>query len=204
MAKRSQELFDYLVRIAENINSSAKDFEQGLRDLSHPESLASRIKSYEKTGDDLVSGLITLVNATYITPIDREDFLDMAIHMDDIVDGLEACSVRFDLYNVSTSNSVMVELAKIIVEQTAEILEATQNLKNRKLTSIREYTSKINQLEKAGDAVYRKALRDLFSNETADVLEVIKLKEIYEILESITDGCQDVADTLGSIVVKNA
>jgi uncharacterized protein len=197
-------LFDFMVQIATNINNAAKDFEQNLKDLSHPEALFARIKDYEKKGDELVSGLVTLVNSTYITPIDREDFLEMAIKMDDVVDGLEACSVRFDLYNVTESTSVMLELAHTTVEQTEEILGAMKLLRDKKLTSIREHTQKISQLEKAGDAVLRKALRTLFSEKDKDPLEVIKLKEIYEILEHVTDGCQDVADALDSVVVKNA
>ncbi|MBX6353533.1 MAG: DUF47 domain-containing protein [Thermoflavifilum sp.] len=203
MSKRDKQLFGYLVQVAANIEEATQMFQTGLKDLAHPESLAARIKALEHKGDECVSELVTLLNSTYITPLEREDFLALAIKMDDILDGFEACTVRFDLYNVTESTPVMNDFADTLVQSAREIRAAIDKLNNRKLLDIRQHTLSLNQLEKAGDTLLRNSLRALFQDES-DVLRVIKLKEIYEILESITDRCQDVADVLDSVIVKNA
>ncbi|MCL6452656.1 MAG: DUF47 family protein [Alicyclobacillus sp.] len=203
MPKRSDQLFQYLVDITDNVHRAALLFEDNLDHLSHPEAVAAKIKDHELRGDTLTAELITLLNATYITPLEREDFLELAIKLDDIVDGLEACSVRFDLYQVHSAPPTMRELTRTITESTAELVAAIGKLRTRKLTEIHQHCEKINQLEKAGDAVLRNAMRILFQA-TNDAIEIIKYKELYEILESITDKCEDVADVLESVIVKNS
>lgn len=203
MSKRSDQLFQYLVDITENVHAAAGLFEQSLADLSHPEAVAAKIKVHETKGDELTAELIKLLNATYITPLERDDFLQLAIKLDDIVDGLEACTVRFDLYQVQSSTPSMHELARTITEATAELVVAIAKLKTRKLPEIHQHCEKINQLEKAGDAVLRNAMRNLFQR-TSDAVALIKYKELYEILESVIDQCEDVADVLESVIVKNS
>jgi predicted phosphate transport protein (TIGR00153 family) len=191
------------VQIATNVEDAAKHFAQGLNDLSNPAELAAAIKQYETRGDDLTGELVMLLNATYITPLDREDFLELALLMDDIVDGMEACTVRFDLYDIHEATPTMLEFARCIAESVQEITAAMKKLEARKLLDLREHTIRLNQFEKDGDSLLRAALRTLFTQEM-DVLQVIKMKEIYEILESITDKCEDVGDALDSVIVKNA
>lgn len=204
VSKRSQQLFDNLVKISENCHEAAIFFAKGLDDLSNTEWFAAKVKEYEKKGDEFTSDLVTLLNATYITPLDREDFLQLAFKLDDIIDGLEACTVRFDLYAVNTATEAMRAFAHTIVLSTEEISQAITKLSARKLTAIRQHTLRINNLEKEGDTVLRDSLRALFQEYNHDVLHVIKLKEVYEILESVTDRCEDVGDVLDSITVKNA
>lgn len=203
MSQRNKQLFRYLVQIAANLEDASQYFSQGLKDLSNPTEFATQVKQFETRGDELTGELITLLNATYITPLDREDFLELAVKMDDIVDGLEACSVRFDLYAIHEATPVMMEFARNISESVQEVVSAMKKLEARKLLDIRQNTMRLNQLEKGGDSLLRTALRALFTHET-DALHVIKLKEIYEILEHVTDKCEDVGDVLDSVIVKNA
>ncbi len=203
MSKRNDRLFDYLVQISENIQQAAEVFERELKAKPQVGALANEIKEFERKGDELTSGLITLLNATYITPLDREDFLQLAMAMDDIIDGLEACTVRFDLYNVQEMTPIMLEFATDIKVSAVEVGLAIRQLKARKLMDIRKHIAEIKRLEKRSDQLLRHCLRGLFS-EPNDPLEVIKLKEIYEILESITDMCADVGDALESVIIKNA
>ncbi|MBX5437672.1 MAG: DUF47 domain-containing protein [Alicyclobacillaceae bacterium] len=204
MAKRSQQLFEYLVRIAENAREASVLFVQGLQDLSDTGRFADQVKAFESKGDELASGLVNLLHATYITPLDREDFLELAMKMDDIVDQLEACAVRFHLFHITQATPAMLEFARNIQDCVNEVTAAVERLHARKLAQLRAHTVRINELEKTGDELLRNSLRALFSEGHADVLEVIKLKEIYEILESVTDRCQDVGDVLASVSVKNA
>jgi uncharacterized protein Yka (UPF0111/DUF47 family) len=204
VSKRSQQLFDNLVKISSNVQEAASFFAKGLEDLSNTEWFAARVKEYELIGDEFTSDLVTLLNATYITPLDREDFLALAFKLDDIIDGLEACTVRFDLYGVSTATPAMIQFAQTILESTEEVSQAIAKLSARKLTAIRQHTLRINNLEKVGDTTLRESLKALFQDPNPDVLHIIKLKEVYEILESVTDRCEDVGDVLDSITVKNA
>ncbi|GGI98598.1 phosphate transport regulator [Alicyclobacillus cellulosilyticus] len=203
MAKRSQQLFDYLRQIAANVKVAAEVFHEGLADLSYPERLAAKIKDLEHRGDELTTDLMNLLNATYITPLEREDFLALAVKLDDIVDGLEACSVRFDLYNVREATPAMRAFAAHILASVGEIAAAIEKLNARRLTDIREHTLRINRLEKEADETLRASLRELFQH-ASDPVALIKLKEVYEILESVTDKCEDVGDVLDSVIVKNA
>jgi uncharacterized protein len=203
MSKRSHQLFAFLVDISENIHQATEVFERELRETSDFGSLANTMKVYEERGDEMIGKLITLLNNTYITPIEREDFVTLAITMDDIIDGLYACTVRFNLYGIEKTTATMLEFAKNIRESTAEITSAMQKLHDRKLILIRDHIKTLNQLEKRGDQLLHAALRALFAEYT-DALEVIKHKEIYEILENVTDRCEDVADSLESVILKNA
>ncbi|MCL6548122.1 MAG: DUF47 family protein [Alicyclobacillus sp.] len=204
MSKRSHQLFEYLLRISENAKAASQFFAEGLRDLSDTEAFADQAKAYESKGDELTSGLVNLLHATYITPLDREDFLELAMKMDDIVDQLEACAVRFHLFHVTQATPAMFDFAQNIVDCVNELASAVERLHARKLSQLRPYTVRISELEKAGDELLRNSLRALFNEGHPDPLEVMKLKEIYEILESVTDRCQDVGDVLDSVTVKNA
>ncbi|WP_062305245.1 DUF47 domain-containing protein [Alicyclobacillus sendaiensis] len=203
MSKRSDQLFAFLVEIAENIAQATETFQRELEQGGDFGALASRMKTYEDKGDELISKLISLLNNTYITPLEREDYVMLATTLDDIIDGIHACSVRFTLYDVTGSTPTMIEFAKDIHRSAKEIQEAIHKLNERKLLQIREHVKELNVLEKHGDQLLHAALRSLFA-ESKDAIELIKLKEIYEILESVTDRCEDVADVLESVILKNA
>ncbi|MFD1673488.1 DUF47 domain-containing protein [Alicyclobacillus fodiniaquatilis] len=203
MSKRSNQLFEFLVEIAENIQQATETFEKELTEHTDFGSLATEMKTYEEKGDELIGRLITLLNNTYITPLEREDFVELAVTMDDIIDGIHACSVRFSLYGIESVTRTILEFAKDIRESAAEITLAIHKLHDRKLIQIRDHIKKLNILEKHGDQLLHAALRTLFAEYT-DALEVIKHKEIYEILENVTDRCEDVADALESVILKNA
>lgn len=203
MSKRSNQLFTYLVEIAENIEVATKTFERELSERVDFGALTNHMKAYEEKGDDLVGKLITLLNNTYITPLEREDFVQLAVTLDDIIDGIHACSVRFTLFDVSVTTPTMVEFAKDIHQSTVEITQAIHKLHDKKLQQIRDHIKQLHILEKHGDQLLHAALRSLFA-ECTDAIEVIKLKEIYEILENVTDRCEDVADVLESVILKNA
>lgn len=202
MAKRSDQLFIYLVDIAVNIQQAAAEFENEIATHSDFERLESKMKVFEEKGDELVSKLLSLLNNTYITPLEREDFVELAVTLDDIVDGLHACSVRFKLYNVKATTPTMLEFMKDIRVCADEVKLAIEKLQSQQVGQIRAHLKQLNILEKRGDQILHEALRSLFAEHT-DALEVIKLKEIYEIFENVTDRCEDVADVLESVILKN-
>ncbi|WP_067621654.1 DUF47 domain-containing protein [Alicyclobacillus acidiphilus] len=203
MSKKSGQLTSYLMDIANNIRETTEVFEKGLTGTMDYESLAKEMKQYESTGDALTGNLLTLLNDTYIAPLEREDFVALATKLDDIIDGIHACSVRFTLYGVMDKTATMFEFAKDIHRCAIEIDGAVRKLNDRNFVEIRDHIKEINILEKHGDELLHTALRTLFA-ECKDPIELIKLKEIYEILENVTDRCENVADVLESVILKNA
>ncbi|MFC4768264.1 DUF47 domain-containing protein [Effusibacillus consociatus] len=203
MFKKQNQFFDMLVQVTENISAAAGAFQIGLKSYQNGEQLFTVIKSYEAAGDEYTHQIIRALNATYMTPIDREDILALATKLDDILDGMEAASNRFDMFHIQSVDNYMIDFAANIVDCAAQLEQAMKALQKRKMLEIRQYTVRINELENVGDKLMRDSVKSLFAR-TVDPVEIIKLKEVYEVLEGVSDSCEDVADILESIVMTNA
>lgn len=203
MFKKQYQFFDMLVQVTENISAAAIAFQKGLKNYENGEKFFAEIKPYEETGDDYTHQIIRALNATYMTPIDREDILDLASKLDNILDGMEAAANRFDLFHIQSVDNFMIEFAANIVACAEQLEHAMKALQKKRMLEIRQYTVNINELENVGDKLMRDSIRSLFAR-TADPVEIIKLKEVYELLEEVSDNCEDVADILESIVMTNA
>ena len=205
MVFRKKDTFlETLYEIAKNVYESARFFNEfKIESLDSVKTFADKMKEYEHKGDDYIHSLIHALNKTYITSIEREDILNLAVKLDDVLDGMEACASRFYMYDITKGNKTMIDFAENIEASTLEIVKALELLRERKLLPIREYTIKINELETQGDELLRDGIRSLFK-ESNDAIHIIKYKEIYEILESVSDSCEDVADTLETIIMRNS
>ncbi|RKD22827.1 hypothetical protein BEP19_11330 [Ammoniphilus oxalaticus] len=205
MAFRRRDTFlETLYEIAVNVHECAKFFNQ--YKIDSPESVeefAKKVKEYENKGDSYIHSLIRALNNTFITAIEREDILTLAGKLDDVLDGMEACASRFYMYDVCESDKYMARFGEVIEAASKEILNAMELLRERKLLPIREFTIKINDLESVGDELLRTSIRELFQT-SKDPIHIIKYKELYEILESVTDSGEDVADTLETIIMRNS
>lgn len=203
MFKKQNQFFDMLLEVAENICNASKAFQSGLKNYQDGEQFFKEIKRYEEIGDEFTHRIIRALNATYMTPIDREDIHSLATRMDDILDGMEAAASRFDMFRIQTVDNFMTDFAINIVECATKLEQAMKALQKKKMIEIRQYTVAINELENIGDQLMRDSIRSLFAR-TTDPVEIIKLKEVYEILEGVSDSCEDAADILESIVMTNA
>lgn len=202
--KKKDPFLEKLYVIAENMVEAAKYFNHFK--VESQESLmefAKVMKDYEVRGDNYNHELILELNQTFITAIEREDMLTLAITLDDILDGIEACASRLWMYQVTQPNAVMVEFGKLIEASSEVVLEAMDHLRHRKLLDMRPSIIRINDLEKDGDNLMRRGIYELFQQST-DAIEIIKIKEVYEILERVLDSCEDVADTLETIIMRNS
>jgi hypothetical protein len=147
---------------------------------------------------------VSLLHKTFITPIERDDIHKLITSIDDVLDYIDAVSQRFKLYNITNTNVIYQNFAKIIQESSVKILEVIKELDNmKKQNEILTKCIEINRLENEADQLLRESIAKLFQTET-NPIELIKLKEIYEILESITDRCEDVANIIEGIVLENA
>ena len=195
---------DMLTTIAENVKESAQYFvDFKIRNEADLKTFATKMKEFETKGDTYIHEIIVALNKTFITPLEREDILELANTMDDILDGMEQCASRFEMYNITTADEYMVEFAQKILESTEEVAKSAKLLNKKKLMDIRPHAIKINDIESKCDELLRVCIKELFVKEK-DPIKIIQYKELYEVLESISDSCEDVADTLETIIMRNA
>ncbi len=163
---------------------------------------ARRIKEIEHECDSLTHEIVRTVNQCFVTPIDREDIYALASAMDDVVDFIEATADSLALFNVNQTNSAMIAMSQILVQMTKALKEAIDQLHTFKNLSI--HWIEVHRLENRADDTYRKAIALLFQDHVHDPVDILKWKEIYDIVEEATDKCEDVANVIQSIVIKHA
>jgi len=160
-----------------------------------------QIKKIEREADELTHYVFEELNKTFITPLDREDISRIASKTDDIIDYIEGISGRIVNFKIKSPPPYMLELAKEIHNSTKEINLMITSLNKLKVDkSIIEHCRAISEIEHNADDLYRKAVGELL--ETTDIINIIKLKDIYEALEEASDRCLDVADSIEDVVLK--
>lgn len=168
---------------------------------AHLETAAKEIAVLEQRGDKVMHEVYTRLNQTFITPLDPEDLHSLSSHLDDVLDGIEDASYRMVAYHLEQIPAPVVAVCEQINACSAQLKRAFEALnKNQKLL---DPCIEINRIEEEVDEIVRSAVKELFEKEK-DPIQVIKLKEVYEILEQTTDYCEDVADALQNVIVKNS
>lgn len=193
-----------LTEMAHNLKEGAYYFsDYKVKTESDLAIFADKMKDYEHKGDEIVHSISRELNNTFITPIEREDILFLANSMDDVLDGLEHCAALFELYVITDINKYMLQFVKAIKECSNEIVDSVELLTTKKFKEISEKVIKINAIESTCDVIERESIKHLFMTEK-DPIRIIQYKEIYESFEAIADACEKVADTLETIIMKNA
>jgi predicted phosphate transport protein (TIGR00153 family) len=190
-----------LIKSAENALDGAQMFRTAMMGEKQPIEYVQAIKDLEHKGDSITHEIFKGLNKVFITPIDREDIMELASKLDDVMDGIEATMARFDYLNVTYTDTYMKEFSAVIVSSCQHILDAFKLLAKKKYMQISEHSVQINSLENEGDRLMREGIRQIFLQKK-DVYEDFKLKEIYERLEQTTDACEDVANILESVVLR--
>jgi len=194
----------------EQASANLIDIAQALHDAVHTADLEQRkvlykkVKDLEHRGDEITHQVHLELGKNFITPFDREDIHTLASALDDIADYVFDAANRMELYHVDHITEPIKELASLIVEAVHALskgMKELQNLKN--VRSIADACVRVNSVENKADYVYNKAVGDLFLYEK-DAISLIKYKEVLATLETATDRCEDVANVLESILVKNA
>lgn len=205
MFKREKDqFFLHLANISANLTESTNYFsDYKLRNTEDLAIFSEKMKDYEKKGDSLVHQVIQDLNNVFITPIEREDILALAMNMDDILDGLERTAALFDMYSITSANKYMLQFVDAIQKCVEEIEKAIDLLSNKKLIQIREHMIKVKDYESKCDLILRISIKHLFHTEK-DPIRIIQYKEIYEELETVADYCQNVANIFEAIIMKNA
>lgn len=200
---KSDALLDDLYEIAKNVYKSAVYFnEYKISSGETVKSFSETMKEYESKGDKLIHEIIVRINKTFITAIEREDVMELAVKLDDVLDGLEGCAARLYMYDIFEPDETMVKFGQLIEDAAHQILLAIELLQKQKLTAMKEFIIRINDLESDGDELLRTSIRQLFKS-SSDPIHIIQFKEIYEVLEDVMDHCEDVADAMETVIMGN-
>jgi predicted phosphate transport protein (TIGR00153 family) len=198
---RDREFFDLFEEAGTNIVRAADLLDQMLRSYPDRADLARDILICEQDGDRITHDIIRRLNQTFVTPIDREDILELASALDDIVDFTEEVADYMGLYKIEAPMEQAQRLAHVLLQASRQIAEAMPRM--RSFRDISHYTVEVNRLENDGDRITREAMASLFDN-GIDPMVVIRWKDIFERLESAIDATEKVANILEGIVIKNA
>ena len=198
---REEKFFHYFVEQAQLIRQAATEFREAAE--KGPSALREAevaIAVLEGKGDEVIHEIFTRLNQTFITPLDPEDIHSLGSHLDDVLDGIEDSVHRVVAYRIDPIPPTVIEVCRVIEECGITLVKAFEALNAEK--PLLDHCIEINRLENKADHLVRAAIADLFDKET-NPIAIIKLKEIYEFLEQTTDCCEDVADALQNVIVKN-
>ncbi len=202
---KEDKFFFLLHQSATNIQDVARRLKDLTQDFDNVEAKVAEIKDREEFGDRIIHDVTRALHRTFVTPIDREDILELAGRLDDIVDAIDEGAQYILEYKLEEPTHAAQELADIIVECANELERAIALLssKNAKLRDILPITVEINRLENMADKVTSRARGELFSN-GSDMAYILKWRDVYDDLEEATDRAEDAANVLEGIVLKHS
>ncbi|MEX2156629.1 MAG: DUF47 family protein [Gemmatimonadales bacterium] len=199
---RNEEFFDLFTEVATRNKEAAQhlsDLFAAAPDRRTP--YVEAIKRLEHEADQVTHEVVNRLDRTFITPLDREDIHQLASDLDDVMDAMDGCARRAQIFRLGAAPQGVRRLVEVIQRMVAVLAEAVGRLK--KGDDVMRYCVEAKQLEEEGDAIYHEALGQLFEKER-DAIELIKWKEIYDNLEGTLDQAEDVANVVESITIKHA
>ena len=201
---KEDKFYEFFVQTANIAYTEAKLLLDFLNNLENSEENLKKLKEVEHEGDKKQHEILEQLNKTFITPIDREDIYIIAKDMDDIIDYIESTASRFVMFNVNECTEDAISLSKMIVQCCKELIVIMEELKNMKTSKhLAKRIIEVNRIEEQGDILSRKAIGDIFRRDM-EVIDVIKWREIYQYLEDTLDACEDLANVIEGVVMKNA
>jgi uncharacterized protein len=201
LAPRGREFFDLFEEAAGNIQRATELLDQMLRDYPERRELAREILICEQEGDRITHDVIHALNSSFVTPIDREDILDLISALDDIVDFVEEVADYLGLYKIEAPMEQAQRQARVLAQAGRQLAMGMPRLRN--FDDMSHFTVEVNRLENEGDRIVREAIASLFE-EGIDPLIVIRWKDIYERIEDAIDASEKAAYILEGISTKNA
>ena len=199
---REEKFYHLFLKQVDIISEASHLLLEGVRGgNAHMAGAATEIEVLEHRGDEVIHELLTRLNQTFITPLDPEDIHNLSSALDNVLDGVEDTAHRLVSYRIDPVPPAMVQLAEIVASCAKTLKAAFEALEND--GPIMEHCIEINRLENEADLIVRSSVVELFDTEK-DPIILIKLKEVYEFFEGTIDSCEDVADVLQNVVVKNS
>lgn len=206
MAKHAKENTTYLClqAMSRHAYESAKALDALLRDFTNVQERVMAIHEIEHLCDMQLHKLTRCVSEAFITPIDREDLLLLGNDMDAVTDAIEDVALGFDLFAVDQPEPPSIAFTEMIQRSCDTLCKAMVELASFKSSRLlNEYIIEVNHIEEEGDSLYHQSVRELFRRSNPDPLHTMKWKELYDRMEHVLDLCEDVADHLSTVAIKN-
>ena len=204
---RDDTFFNLLEKDAENLLQAARIFKEAMSNGISKEERAQKIRKLEELehkGDSITHQIFSDLSSTFITPFDREDIHVLASKMDDVLDYLQGAGNRITLYRIESITPEQEKIASYLYDQVTELHKAIPLLRQLKnADTIRQCLVHINSYENEADDIFERAIANLFDT-CKDPIYLIKMKELLVSMETATDQCEDAANIIESILVKNA
>jgi predicted phosphate transport protein (TIGR00153 family) len=195
--------FDLFERQAGLLTEAARQLVVLTEDFTSVEEKRHAIENLEHKGDQITHDIYEQLNRTFITPLDPEEISRLASTLDEVLDYIDGAAEKMLFYSIGSTDSYMIELAKLIHQSTIEIESAVKSIRSIKDSRFTEERCiEVNRLENLADDVLARAVTELFKS--TDAITIIKLKDIYEHLETATDNCEDVANVLSDIAIHHS
>lgn len=195
--------YEWFEKASDNLLEAAQQLQDLFDRYDDVDNRVARITELEHRGDFIVHEVMHLLMNTLIIPLDSEDIERLICSLDDAVDKIEATAVRMLIFRIESPTDKARQLARLIRSGAQELQAAMPNLREkRNFRLVNEHIKEINTVENNGDRVLREALVEIVNNKD-DIFNLIRWKEIYEMLEEATDRLEDVADVLQRVIIKN-
>lgn len=198
---RDENFFPMFGALAQKLAESSRQLQQLFNEPERLHEMVQSIKDLEHEADVLTHDIITRIDKSFVTPIDREDIHLLASRLDDVIDVVDGVARRAQMFRIREFRPQAAQLADVL-RRAAETLEDSV-AKLRKPKLVMQHSGELKKLEEEGDAIYHLAIGALF-DDGADALEVIKWKELFDKLEDAIDLCDDVWNVIESIALKNS
>jgi uncharacterized protein len=197
------ELFEKIADNAAKMGGLLRDI-VGEPDFDKRAGLISQVEDLEHANDELTHNVFTELGRNFITPFDREDIHYLATSLDDIADYIYGAAKKINFYRVNPNDTGMQKFAELIEQGVNQVRIAVGELRDMKnVRKITEALIKINSIENQADDIFDMSIEKLFDTEP-DAKEVIKKREIYQVMEIVTDKCEDASNVIESIIIKYA
>ncbi|TMI08465.1 DUF47 domain-containing protein [Candidatus Bathyarchaeota archaeon] len=197
---REKIFFQLLEEESKNVLAGAVAFNELIQNFDHLSDNRNKMKDIEHHGDEIVHSIYDRLVKTFITPIDREDISKLASLYDDVLDYIYAAVNRLFLYEVELPTEPMRRFADLVLKSVREIDFAFASIQKIKASEIEARCNEVDTLENEADVVLNESVAALFK--TNDAISIIKFKEVYELMETITDKCEDVVQVIRDIILE--
>ncbi len=197
---RDEKFFDLFIEDGQNLLAAARALESMVTTYDRLDERMVEIQALEKRGDQIDDELMARLERSFITPFDREDIHELVVHLDDIVDGIQAAAETFVIYRITQPTDEARQMVGILTGCAAQLLEALQKLEKGK--DLGPHLATVHDLEHSADGLSRAAIGALFRG-GLDALEVIKLRDLYQVLENTIDAAEDAAEVIERILAKS-
>jgi uncharacterized protein len=197
---RDEKFYDLFIKDGENLLEAARKLESMVNSYDRLDERVAEIQVLEKQGDQIDDELLARLQKSFITPFDREDIHELVVHLDDVVDGIQATAETFIIYGIAQPDQDVKQLVGLLSGQAVQLLEALTKLERKR--DVAPHLQVVHDLEHQADGLSRAAIGRLFRDGT-DPLEVIKLRDLYTAIEDTIDAAEDAAEVIERILAKS-